>query len=363
MQRQVQANRRAHLRQPGAQPFGGLGRAHLGGGADRHVDQDMGRARRRLFRQHAGHQLPGGIEIERAFDADEVIVGRAERKPAAPDDAAALGLDHPAQGRGVQRDGRHDLHRVGRPRRRGDRAAGCLGDQIPRCGDDGDDKRRRAVAGQAADAMLVQNGAPAPVQRLPRILHGAGQRHGFGQVQPVARAGGDEGGQVDIRQPVVQRIAHDGREAGLIQPVAVSLRPDAGRRYRRFGMRERAPVPGPRTKRRPGRHRQRRVIHAKPRIPLHDVQDGDDPAIAKVDAHTGQRREPFGAADMTVLVHVDDRLPVGIDPRGDKRQHFGHRGRSRLMDSRCSGTRTLRPSSWSTRNRKVSAAVGSPWVR
>ena len=207
---------------------------------------------RRLFRQHAGHQLTGGVEIERAFDTDEVIIGGAEREPAAPDDAAAFRFDHPAQRGGVQGDWRHDLHRVGRPRRRGDRTARRLGDQIPRRRDDGDDDRRRPVARQSADAVFVENGPVPPVERLPGILHGAGQRHGLDLVQPVARTGGNECGKLEIRKPIVEGVADDSCETGLIQSFAIGFRPDHRRGSGRFRVRERGPVPRLRFKGRPG---------------------------------------------------------------------------------------------------------------
>ena len=159
----------------------------------------MGGTGGRLFRQYARYELTGGVEIEGAFDTDKMIVGRTEGEPATPDEATALGFDHPAQRGGVKRDGRHHLHGVGGSGRRCDRTARRLGDQMPRRRDDRDDDGCRPVARQSADAMLIEDSVLPPVERLPCFLHGAGQRHGFGLVQPVAGAGGHEGGKVEIR--------------------------------------------------------------------------------------------------------------------------------------------------------------------
>ena len=103
-----------------------LGAAHLGGGADRHVEHHMAGAGGDLLRQHRGDQLALAVEVERALDRDQNVVGRAQAHRAAPDDAAAFLLHHAPHGGEIERDRRQRLHGVGGAGRRGDGARGGL---------------------------------------------------------------------------------------------------------------------------------------------------------------------------------------------------------------------------------------------
>ncbi len=96
------------------------------------------------------------------------------------------------------------------------------------------------------------------------------------------------------------------------------------------------------------------------------VERRDDPFAFDFDLDATLRSEAFGATDVAVLAHVDDRLPIGVDIGGHKWKDimaFCHFGASSRMVSKCSGTRALRCNSCATRRRSVSAASGSPWVR
>ena len=120
--------------------------------------------------------LPFAVEVERALDPDQNVVGRAQADRAAPHDAAAFALDHAPDRRGIEIDRRQRLHGVGGAGRRGDRARRRLRHHEAERGDDRDDDRRGAVAGQAADAVLVDHGAGGPLQAIAGLDHRTGER-------------------------------------------------------------------------------------------------------------------------------------------------------------------------------------------
>ena len=176
-----------------AQCLRGLAAAHLGGLAHRDVDDDVARSGRNLLRQHRGDQLALAVEVERALDADQDVVRRTQAHRAAPDDAAAFALHHPAHGRDVQFDSGERLHHVRGACRRGDGARRGLGHGEAEGRDDRHHDQGRAIARQTADAVLVHHRRAPPGKALAGVDHGARERDRFGEVQPVAGAGGEKG--------------------------------------------------------------------------------------------------------------------------------------------------------------------------
>ena len=60
--------------------------------AKRNIDQDIGGAGSDLLGKYRGNQLPLAIQVERPFDADQQLVGRAEVDLAAPGQASIGGI-------------------------------------------------------------------------------------------------------------------------------------------------------------------------------------------------------------------------------------------------------------------------------
>ena len=193
---QLEAERSSNRFHSGCQRHSRFLRPNLGGRSHRNIDKDAGRARSSLLGQDTRHELTVAIEIERAFDPYQQVVGRAEVELAAPCKASSFGFDYPAQVRDLQRDRGHHLHGIGGPGRRSDRPARGLGDAEARSRYDGDHDRRSAIARKAANAVLVEDQPLAPVEGLPRILHCTGQGNCLIDVQPISRARCDEGSEV-----------------------------------------------------------------------------------------------------------------------------------------------------------------------
>ncbi len=123
-----------------------LRRADLRCEPHRQIEHDVTGARGDFFGQDRGDELTFGVDIKRALDADEHVIGWREAHGAAPGDAAAFGLDDAAHGGNIEIDGRQGLHCVGRARRRGDRARRGLGHEEPQARDDSDHDWRGAIA-------------------------------------------------------------------------------------------------------------------------------------------------------------------------------------------------------------------------
>jgi hypothetical protein len=143
--------------------------------------------------------------------------------------------------------GQH-LHRVRRAGRGRDRARRGLGHRQPAGRDDGHDEQRRAVARQAADAMFVHDPVAAPVQPFPHVDHRPRQRDGLVEIEAVARAGGDEGGQVQVGVAAGRDVADDGAKGTGIEAVAVDLGTDMAERLEDRRMADGQPLARLRTK-------------------------------------------------------------------------------------------------------------------
>ncbi len=216
--------------------------------------------------------------------------------------------------------------------------------------------------------MLVQHRPIAPIQALANGDHGPCQRGRLGVVEAVARAGRDESGKLQVRQPAFHHVLHQGEVLRVVQPCPEHLGADRACRRRGFRM----PHPGEGIahgiEERPRGLRQRHLVEAEPIVDDH-VQRRHQRARADVQPHARHRGKAFRAADFAVTVHIDHRLLVGVDAgTGDAQAGVcrglrDHRASSSPTRSRCSGTRARQPSSRCTRPRSVSAASGSPWVR
>ncbi|EWS57058.1 hypothetical protein X551_00192 [Methylibium sp. T29] len=254
------------------------------------------------------------VEIERALDADQDVVGRAQPHRAAPDDAGAGALHRASHGGDVEIDRGEHLHRVGGAGRGCDRARRCLGHRQPAGGDDRHDEQRRAVAGQAADAMLVDDQVAAPVEAFAHVDHRPCQRYGLVEVEVVAGTGGDEGRQVQVRVAACGDVADHGAECAIVESVAIHLRANMAQRFEDRGVRDLQRFARQRMQCRPRRLRQAGHAMSEPGA-VHDTERGHDAGRAGAQFDARLRREALGAADGAIAPHVDHRLLVGVDAR------------------------------------------------
>ena len=162
---------------------------------------------------------------------------------AAPGEAAAV-LAHD----GVQRVDREihlrqHFHGVGGAGRRGDGAAGGLGDQHAVRGDDRHHQHRGAVARDAADAVLVDDQRLIPVEPLAGFAPWRGSGYSTSSRSRSALPGGDqERRHLGLGVAVVGDVADDGLEVVLGEPLAVDLAPHRIHRGRWFGVRHMSPA-------------------------------------------------------------------------------------------------------------------------
>ena len=266
-----------------------------------------------LLGQDTGGKLAITVKIQRPFNADHYVIGRAEVQPAAPDNATALRLDHPAHCSQIQRHRGHHLHDICSPRGGCDSPAGRFRDDVSGCGSNRHHDRCGPVAGQPADAMLVQNQILTPAQAFACRLHGPCQSDGFLNIQPVAGTGGHKGGKVQVREPAGQRIADDGAELSLHKAFTVNLGPNERRSCGRFRVRQPPLCAGTGLQGLPRCIRQRGRIGRQPTAAGHHIQRCDNPFAAAVNSHPRQRPEPFGLTNVAIRVHVDNRVAVGVD--------------------------------------------------
>ena len=96
-----------------------------------------------------------------------------------------------------------------------------LGDHQTRGRDDGHHDRRRPVARQAADTMLVHDAGRGPGQPVADGHHRPRQTGRLGVVKRQGRSRRQEGRDLGIAQPAGLHVAQDRRETALVQPPAV----------------------------------------------------------------------------------------------------------------------------------------------
>ena len=90
--------------------------------------------------------------------------------------------------------------------------------------------------------MFVNDEVTAPVQPFAHVDHRARQRDGLVEIEAVARAGGDEGGQVQIGVAAGRDVADDGAEGTAIEAVAVDLGTDMAERIEHRRMADGEPL-------------------------------------------------------------------------------------------------------------------------
>ena len=212
---------------------------------------------------------PGAVELQRPLHADEQIVGRAQPGRAAPDDAATLPLDDPADGRGVQ------LHRgevsivSAVPAGEVMALEEVLGIRWPAAAMIGTITSVVRLPGRPPTECLSSTGARRPREPLTHAHHRAGQIDGLPAVQALARAGGEEGSDVDVGVLAGRHVADDLGEGRGVEPLSVDLGTHVpeGRQRARVPYADSSagvhPEPGP------GRFRE-------PRLPLLEQRRGHD---------------------------------------------------------------------------------------
>lgn len=77
---------------------------------------------------------------------------------------------------------------------------------------------------QSADAMLVHDRRTRPHEAHADVHHGARQRDGFVDIEPLPGARGDERGELQIRVIAGGDIADDRPHGSVVETFAVDLR-------------------------------------------------------------------------------------------------------------------------------------------
>src|SRR5690606_22139614 len=304
--------------------LGGGTVAHFRRGANRNVDEHVGRARRLLFRQYRRHQLAFAVDVQHTLDLDQDVVGRTQVDRAAPHQAAALALDNAAQNGQLQRHVRQRFHRVRSAGRRGDRARRGFWNAEAVGGDDGHHQRCGAIAGQAADTVLVEHLFAAPVETLADGNHGLGQIGGFYQAEAIAGAGSDEGGDLDVAVAASGNIAHHRIEITAFERATVNLGAHAGQRIQRRRMRHRNAIAVAGTELEPGafRYADHLGFAFKSRA-AEDVERADNAAAIQLQLYARQGVEAFGATDRRLAPDIGGCLLMGVDAEAYQRQATG----------------------------------------
>ena len=189
---------------------------------DRQIDQEMGRAGGELLRHDRRHHLFARVDGERPLHRDQDVVGRRKIDVAAPDQAAVARGHHLLHLLDAKVDARQHFHGVGGPGRRSDRSRGGLRDHQSVRGDDRHHNHRRAVAGNAADTVLVDDDPAVPLQLCTGIRHRARQRQQFAAGHEARRAD-QEGGNLHVGITVMRNILNDRPDLGVTEHAALDF--------------------------------------------------------------------------------------------------------------------------------------------
>ncbi|MNZ57054.1 hypothetical protein D3C78_750210 [compost metagenome] len=188
-------------------------------------------------------------------------------------------------------------------------------------GDDRHHQHRGAVAGDAADAVLVDHRVLVPVEAAADAGHRIGEEVHLLAVQ-LALVGGDhEGGQLDLRIAVRGDVADDAAEVLAIQALAGDLAVQGGNRRRRLGLGDGRRVAVGHAELGEGVLGQAQLAAVDDGGVVDHVEAGEDAPTVGAHLDLGQRLEPLGAVHAAVAVQVGDVLAVGID--GDAAQLQG----------------------------------------
>ena len=117
----------AHVAQMSAEALRFGISSYLRGWTDREIDQHVRGAGGCLLREHRGDELGRTVEIERALDANQHIVGRTQPRAPTPDEAAPFPFHNAPHGREIEVHRRQRFHRIGGTGGRSDRAGRGLG--------------------------------------------------------------------------------------------------------------------------------------------------------------------------------------------------------------------------------------------
>ncbi len=137
----------------------------------------------------------------------------------APDKAAVTRRDDLLHVVDTEVDTCQDLHRIRRAGRRGNGARGGFGNHESVRGYDRHDDHRRAIAGNATDAMLVDHDRSIPLELCSRCSHGMSE--GQKLVARHETGGADkERGDLHVGIAIVRQIIDNGADFGRAQRVA-----------------------------------------------------------------------------------------------------------------------------------------------
>jgi len=274
----------------------------------------MSRTRRDLLRQDGSNELAFGVNVELPLDAHEDVVGRAQMHGAAPGDAAPFAFDDAPQCRDVELDRRQRFHGVGGAGRGGDGARRGLGHDQPVRGNDRDDDRRRPVAGQAADTMLVDDDRRIPPHPLADIDHGAGQVGGFVLVEGQGGAGGEEGREMDFRVAPGDHVAQDLGEGAGVEAVAIDALTHTGQRVDRRRMADMDRITVAEVEPLPRSLGETDLVDGNEAIAV-DLKQGRLNLSASVGyQHLRPCRQALRATDMAIAAHDNHGLMLRVEP-------------------------------------------------
>ena len=180
-------------------------------------------------------------------------------------------------------------------------------------GHDGHHQHRRAVTGDAADAVLVDHHALVPVQALTDFRHRLGEEVDLLAIELALVGGDDKGGELDLRVAAFGDVTHDGAKILARQALAGNLAMQGGNGAGRLGLRYLRRMTVPHAKLGKRIHAQTDLVAAHDARVIDHVQGRQHLAPIGAHFHLGQGLETFGAIDGTVAMQIGDVLAIGID--------------------------------------------------
>ncbi len=177
------------------------------------------------------------VEVERTLDTDQQLVRGAEMHGAAPNDAAAFAGHNTLHCRNVELHGGKGFHYIGRTGRRGNGPRGGLWDRQAGGGDNGNHKRRCAVARQAADRVLVYDRSRVPVELIADPDHRSCERNHLVLGHGPRRTGCDESGQLNVGIAAMDDIIEYCRQSRSAELFPINFASNMTHGLERFRMR------------------------------------------------------------------------------------------------------------------------------
>lgn len=204
-------------------PDGSLVRGRLRSGPDGDVEEDVRAPGGFLLGEDARDHEAFRVDLKGPLDADEEVVRGREVQRAAPCEARIRLRNDLLQAVERELDVHERLHGVRGPGGARDGAAARLRDRQAGRGDYARDDGRRAVARDAADAVLVGNDGGVESEPIAALDHRVDEVYDLVVVEAVDRNGRDERGRFGLRVARIDDVADDALHGRFVQRHAEHL--------------------------------------------------------------------------------------------------------------------------------------------